>query len=243
MKLNENVKFVLSGVYLYDIEACHYTIMKKMGLDMPGVNKDDKTQRNIEIGKIMRRNPKLTSILRTTTASILDEYILKNDITEQDIIVRQYDGILTIKKLRQTNIGHIPLDLRKVFETFIISIDRNSYLALDGNKEITIKGVPYRYNSMDRMLEKLCKINFTNKQAIFLSLQNLKNEILNSEDPVLFAIPIKENTFSIFLRVYNEVEVTEPTLKIIDTQDINKEKYFKFYLEPFTKSIVFQFVK
>ena len=72
MKINENVKLVLKDVYLYDIEACHYTIMEKLGMDVSELDKSDKSQRNIEIGKMMRKNPKLTSLLRNTTKSIID---------------------------------------------------------------------------------------------------------------------------------------------------------------------------
>ena len=100
--------------------------MKKLGMDLSGLDPNDKMQRNIEIGKMMRDNPRLTSTLRTTTESIIDEYILKNRIADDQIVIRQYDGIITTKMLRITNIQHVPLDLRRRFLTFIISIDRKN---------------------------------------------------------------------------------------------------------------------
>ena len=45
MKINENVKLVLKDVYLYDIEACHYTIMEKLGLDVSTLDRDRKSTR------------------------------------------------------------------------------------------------------------------------------------------------------------------------------------------------------
>ena len=236
MKINENVKLVLKDVYLYDIEACHYTIMEKLGMDISSLDRNDKAQRNIEIGKMMRKNPKLTSLLRNTTKSIIDEYIMKNNVTEDDILIRQYDGILTTKVLRTTNIKHIPFEMRKRYLTFIISIDRTKYIgeqALEGG--MTVKGVSFRYPQMDMIYKKVCSINFTKKSQIFIQLQRIKDDFLKSNNPYLFGVPTKKG-FNIFLKGYGELEVTESTIKLMDTDDIDKERYFKFYIEPFTKT-------
>ena len=99
MNINENLKLVLRDVYLFDIEACHYTIMTKLGIEMPGIDRDNKLERNIYIGKMMSRNPNLTSLLRSTTRSIIDEFILRNDIKDEHIILRQYDGIIITKRI------------------------------------------------------------------------------------------------------------------------------------------------
>ena len=78
MQLNENLNLILKDIFLYDIEACHYTIMKNLGYDMSKIPYENKLERNTQIGKMMRENPRLTSILRKTTESTIDEYILKN---------------------------------------------------------------------------------------------------------------------------------------------------------------------
>lgn len=213
-------------------------------MNVSSLDKNDKTQRNIEIGKMMRNNPKLTSLLRNTTKSIIDEYIMKNNIIDDDIIIRQYDGILTTKPLRITEIAHIPLKKRKHFVAFITSIDRSKYIAQESfvsGGGMTIKGVAFRYSQMDLIYKKLCEINFTNKSRIFIQLQKIKDDFLKSNNPYLFGIPTK-NGFNIFLKGYGELEVTESTIKIMDPEDIDKERYFKFYIEPFTKSITVEFV-
>jgi len=244
MQLNENMKLVLHDIYLYDIEACHYSIMQSLGLDLTGINREDKTQRNIEIGKLMKKNPKLTSLLRNTTNSIIDEYISRNNITESDIIIRQYDGIITTKRLYETKIGKIPLDIRKAFEIFIMSINRQMYIAIDSNKEITVKGVPNKYDKIVEIYAQLCKLNFLSKFSIFSTLQKIKDEFMKSEDAELFAIPSIDDKHSIvYLKNYGVIEVTKPTLKIVDTNDIDKERYYKFFLEPFIKSIVIEYIR
>lgn len=241
MEINKNVKLILKDIYLYDIEACHYTIMKKLGMDLTGIDENNKLERNIAIGKRMGENPRLTATLRTTTASIIDEYILQNKIGDDEIILRQYDGIITSKILRITNIQHVPLDLRRRYLTFIISIDRKTYIAKDSNNEIVIKGVPFRYPHIDKIFEKICKINFANKSRIFITLQKIKDDFLNSDDPYLFGIPADKN-YNIYLKGYGQLQVSQSTLKIMDPSDIDKYRYFKFYIEPFTKSITTEYL-
>lgn len=243
MKLNEKTNLVLRDIYLYDIEACHYNIMKNLGFDMTNIDKDDKVGRNIQIGQMMRGNPRLTKLLRGTTKSILDEYILKNRVQEDEIIIRQYDGMILTRTLRETNLKHTPLDLRKHFQIFIISIDRKSYIALDSSNQTTVKGVSYKYSKMNEIYTQLCRAVDTNRQAMFKRLQKLKDNFLNSKDPYLFGIPTKNDKCNVFLKEYGEMEVSLNLLKIMDPEDIDKQKYFDFYIRPFTKSIVFEYVR
>jgi len=244
MNINKNAKLVLRDVYLYDIEACHYTILTKLGIDMPGIDKNNKLQRNTQIGKMMKKNPKLTSMLRSTTRSIIDEYILRNKITEDDIILRQYDGIIITKTLNETSfLNHVPLHVRKHYQIFISSIDRKKYISFDSKHQISIKGVPYRYPEIDKIFEQICRINFANKDSIFRNLQKIKDKFIASKNARLFGIPLKNGKVSIFLKGYGEIVISSQTLKIIDTDDIDKQRYFKHYIEPFTKSIVIEFVR
>ncbi len=243
MKISPNHKLFLRDVFLYDIEACHFTIMNKLGLDLSGIDITNKEERNILIGKMMKKNPRLTTLLRNTTNSIIDEYILRNNLKEDDILLRQYDGIIIKKKLHETKIGGIPLNIRKNFEIFIISIDRNKYIAYDTEKEYTIKGVSSKYDNINNYYRMILKINFANKTSVFKNLQIIKDSLMDNNDPYTFGIPEKNNKCIIFLKGYGEVEITTPTLRIIDTNDIDKEKYFKHYLEPFMKSIVIEFLK
>ncbi len=243
MKINKNVKLILRDVYLYDIEACHYTIMTKLGMDLSGIDRENKLERNIAIGKMMRKNPRLTSLLRNTTRSVIDEYILRNNIKEDDIILRQYDGIIITKTLKETNIQHIPLNIRKHYQIFICSFDRKKYISFDSEHNTSIKGVAFRYDAMDKIYEQICRINYANKDSIFRNLQRIKDKFMASSRPQLFGIPLKNGKVNIFLKGYGEMEMSPQTLKIIDTNDIDKERYFKFYIEPFTKSIVIEFIR
>jgi hypothetical protein len=243
MKINNELKLVLRDVYLYDIEACHYNIMKKLGFDMTDIDEGDKLGRNIKIGQLMQKNPRLTSLLRNTTKSIIDEYINRNNVKDDQIILRQYDGILITRTLMETNIKQTPLDLRKVYQIFISSIDRTKYIALDGGNIVTIKGVSFRYPEIDNIYNQVCRTVDLNRESMFKRLQRIKDDFMQSQNARLFAIPSKNNKFNIYLKRYGEMEVSSQTLKIMDTQDVDKERYFKFYIQPFTKSIVVEFVR
>lgn len=243
MELNPNLPLIMRDLRVYDIEACHYTILKNKGYDLSHIDPEDKLGRNIMIGQMMRDNPRITSLLRNTTESIINDYININNIEDDDIVIRQYDGLILKRKLDVTNIGHMPLELRQAFKIFISSINRRSYIALDGNNELTVKGVPFKYKAMNGVYRELCSMLNVTKPSLFTRLQKLKDDFFETENPELFGIPVKNNKFNIFLLGYGELEVSQSTLKIMDTDDVDRERYFKFYIEPFTKSIVYENVR
>lgn len=243
MKINERHKLILKDVYSYDISSCHYNILKRYGFDLSNINKEDKLKRNTQIGLMMKNNPRVTSLLRKTTDNLIDSYISMNKIKDEEIVLRQYDGILVLVPLRETNLSGMPIDFREHFEIFISSINRRMYIARSSRGNIKIKGVPSKYQELEYFYEKICKINFANKDRIFKRLQEIKDEFLNSQSPFLFGVPTVNGKVNVFLKDYGEMEIAQNTLKVIDVDDIDKERYFEFYLSPFTKSIVIEFVR
>jgi len=240
MDINKNCKLFLRGVYLYDISSCHYVILEKLGFDISKIDKDDKEKRNTQIGLAIRDNPRLGSMLRSITTSTIDEYLKENNISENDIILRQYDGILLIKRLTITK-GHIPLDLQKFFDMFIISIDRSCYLGFTSDS-ITIKGISSRYQKMDEVYRKLSRINYNSKESVFKGLEEVRKLIFNTDDIMLFCIESDEDRYSVFLKQYGEIEVSKSTARLLDMNEIDRQKYFDFYLKPFTMSICKEFL-
>jgi len=244
MQINKDVGLILRDIYSYDIESCHYTILEKSGYDLSHIDKENKLTRNIQIGQMMHDNPRITSLLRTTTESIINDYINKNNIKESEIVLRQYDGLILTRKLYYTNLSHIPLDLRKVFQVFISSIDRKKYIALDSSEDLTIKGVSNRYEAIDQLYKDLCLITSIGKKTpIFKRLQKFRDNIIFSTDINLFKIPARDGKINIFLKGYGQLEVSESTAKIMDLDDIDKEVYYSLYFDKFIKTIVFEFVR
>jgi len=241
MDINRTCSLVLKDVYYYDISACHYQLLKGLGYDLTTLNENDKLQRNIQIGLWMRDNPRLTSMIRGITNSTIDSYITINEIKEDSIILRAYDGIVTTKKLHVTTSQLTPIELQHVYEIFIISSTRKAYIARN-TSHYTIKGISHRYEMMDKMLWKLMTINVSfTKKVIFNKLEKIKEEIFKSTDPKLFCIPVKDK-FLIFLKGYGEIIIGKGLMNILDTQDIDREKYFELYIRPFTESIVIEYI-
>jgi hypothetical protein len=73
-------------------------------------------------------------------------------------------------------------------------------------------------------------------------MQNIKNEILTSTNPLLYCIPSGENKYNIFLKQYGQFEISETLIKILDTSDIDRQRYFDFYIQPFFDSITVEFI-
>jgi hypothetical protein len=178
-------------------------------------------------------------MLRSVTTSTIDEYLKENNFSEDDIILRQYDGILVTKRLTITK-GHIPLDLQKFFDIFIISIDRSCYLGFTSDS-VTIKGISSRYQKMDDIYRKLSKINYNSKESVFKGLEEIRKLIFNIDDVMLFCVE-SEDKYSVLLKQYGEIEVSKSTAKLLDMNEIDRQKYFDFYLKPFTMSICKEFL-
>jgi len=241
MNINKNCRLFLNNVYSYDISSCHYNILKSMNFDISNIEKDDKLKRNTQIGILMRDNPKLTSVIRSTTESLINEYILRNKIPEDSIVIRQYDGFMSLKPLKITTDQYLPIDLQSIFSVFIISLDRTRFIATDGNK-ISIKGIAHRYEEIDKIYKKILFINYANKSSIFTSMQNIKDEILTSSNPLLYGITVDDKNVSVFLKQYGQFEMSNTVLNILDLTDVDRHKYFDYYIQPFFDSITVEFL-
>jgi hypothetical protein len=241
MDINKTCKLFLKDVYLYDITDCHYTILDQLGFDLSKIDKNDKLLRNTQIGLLMKDNPRLTTVLRTTTISIINEYIKRNNIKPEELILNAYDGIITTRRLTETTTAYIPIDMQNYYEYMLISFDRQKYLAKTYDKTY-IKGVSHRYPEMDTMIKRLLNLNFASKIAIFKGLQDIKDEILSSDEIKLYCIPIGEKEYSIFFKGYGETQISKNMIKVLDAADVDREKYFELYLRSFCESIVLEHV-
>ena len=241
MDINKKCKLFLTDVQLYDISSCHYQIIKRLGYNTSAIPVDDKLARNSYIGLMMRENPRLTGILRSITKSAIDEYLFVNDIKDHELITRQYDGFIVTRTLQETNLN-LPLKWQASIIYMLISSDRKSFITLDSNHEVSIKGVPFRYKAIDKILGKLVKLNYGSMKSLFLGLQKIKEEVLHSNDPNLYCIPTSEGKSNVFLKGYGEIQISQSLVKIMDPNDIDRERYFEFYIRPFTESILIEYL-
>jgi len=242
--INQDCKLYIEDVFLHDISACHYTILERFGFDLSKLNKEDKEQRNKQIGLWIRDNKELGKFLRKITTSTIDEYIAINEVPEDKVIVRQYDGFITTQHLKETKC-YIPLPMRVSYDYILISIDRKRYIAYNEvRKKLAIKGVPYRYPEMDKVYKLLAdRLVNAKSETVFKKLGEIYDELMNSRDPILFCIPTEDDKYTIFLKGYGEVEISKTTMRILDTSDIDRIRYFDHYMWPFIDSIITEFTE
>jgi hypothetical protein len=242
MKLNSE-RLILRDVFSYDIVACHYNLLKVFNYDVSNIDENDKAGRNIQIGKIMRDNESIKTRLRETTNKIIDDYISFNELGENDIIIRQYDGILTNKRLIETEKSVLPIVLKNRYDIFLISIDRQKYISFDNLKnKVKVKGVPHLYNGIMKYYNKLIRIvDIERKSRVLDNLENLKTEFLNETDMNVFAIDTnEENEVDIIFKSFGQLKIKRNTLYYMTEDEIDKEFYYDFYFHSFVQSVVLE---
>ena len=237
MKIN-TIPLFHREAYVYDITSCHYQILSNFGYDVSHIQKDDKLTRNIKIGLMMKENPKLTDLLRGTTERTISEIILSNDIKDDEILLRQYDGIIITRMISNLNVG-LDIGLRHVFSPMIISIDKNSYISFDGSNT-SAKGISNLYSGIYKYYLRLLLINFLNKTSIFKELNKIKQDFMRSSEIDDFLIDDK-GSYYILMKEFGKISIYEGSLSVVDVDDIDKEVYWKNYIDPFVKSIVLTF--
>jgi hypothetical protein len=241
MKLNSD-RLIIRDVFSYDIEACHYNLLQKFGYDMTYIDKENKLKRNIQIGKIMRDNETIKSRLRETTTKIIDDYIAFNEIEESDILIRQYDGIITTKRLMETEKSILPLAMQNRYDIVLISIDRGKYIAFDNlRNKIKIKGVPSLYDGIKKYYKMLIKIvDIENKSGVLSNLGKFKISFDKEQDLNVFAIPVDENEVEMIFKSFGQIKIKKNTLYYMDDEEIDKNFYYDFYLHSFVQSVVLE---
>lgn len=241
MKLNSE-RLILRDIFSYDIEACHYNLLRKFGYNTSNINKENKLERNIQIGKLMRDNETIKTRLRKTTAKIIDDYIDFNQLKEDDIIIRQYDGIITKKRLVETEKSILPIALQNRYDILLISIDHGKYIAFDNLKNnIKIKGVPNIYDGIKTYYKKLIRIvDIEKRSRILKNLAVLKQSFYKEEDLSVFANPINDKEVELIFKSFGQLTVKLNTLYYLSDDEIDKNFYYDFYLHPFIQSVVLE---
>ena len=70
----------------------------------------------------------------------------------------------------------------------------------------------------------------------------LTGGFFNNNNLWMFAIPLDSKHVKVILKRYDEVTISRLAIKFISSDDIDKTKYFQYYIEPFTKSIVLEYL-
>jgi len=240
MKINSN-EHVMFDLFHYDIEKCAFSVLKKMNININNISEDDRKERLIKIGLMMKENENLKKIVRNTITNIINNFIKENNLTEDDIILKEFDGVIS-RKLT-TEIGEITPVLRKIYKVFITDIDKKMYIAIDEKRIIYAKGIPNLYDEMNQIYKMILDINFMSKKQIFSELEKIKNYFFTTSNKDLFLIPGKGSSkFYIFLKGFGKIEIEKDVKKYISNEELDRKEYFSRYISPFTKSLLIEFL-
>lgn len=193
---------VYTNLYEYDVKSCFYNILKKINYN--GIDKlenYEKLKRNIAIGIMQKNNPRLGKYLNRVSKNLIDCYIKENNLKNENIILRNKDGIITDTLLNNINIG-IELSYRGFILKAIRGKDGNFLLYYD-DYTVRIMGMKPFVN--DIFLKKFINIPEDNKKQYLNKLNDLRYEILKECDDKdcytmvgkndTIIIPTKDNTF------------------------------------------------
>lgn len=239
MIISNDCPLILSDLYLYDITACYYNILKNIGWDLTNINYLNKTQRNIEIGILQKNNPTLSKFLLNEVTKIIDYYIEYNRISYNNIIVRQRDGFISQKKLLNTSCS-IPLDLRCNILRLILSSDRKIFLYITDDNKVIIKGITNKLIDSS-VYNLLLNINYNSKRTISKSIESIKQIFFSCtnirwygwENSKGYAIPIKHQGI---------INLNKSAISMIEIEDIDKEYIWRHYIWIFLSSVILTYM-
>lgn len=234
--LNKDIFPIQSNLYEYDFMACSYNILKNLGYDVSKIPFENKLQRNISIGWLIKENPNLNTYIKNNTKNLLELYIEENNLKPDEIIWRQKDGFITNRLLENNNIT-IELTLRNCISHLISSMNRDKVLIIYDDNKIDIKGV--RNKPIDlSFFELFLSIDFSNKKKLLERCEIIRQKFLKSENVNWFVREDSEGKLTIPLKGDVLFQVNKSMLKLINTDDIDKNIIYETYVYPFFQTLL-----
>lgn len=145
--LNKNIDYIKDiSITEYDIKSAGFSVIKYKKLlseeIIQSLEKMEKKQRNIRIGKYMRTIEGLAKEVNNTLAEVRRQFVILNSIEEEDILSIKKDAIFIIKK-KPTNLiiyGYFEFRPKSSFTSYMFIGNKEFYYS-GLNKEFLIKGL------------------------------------------------------------------------------------------------------
>jgi len=236
MKISNDCKLFLKDLYFYDIRSAYYQIAKVNKYEFNDINIENKTERNIHIGKKQIGNENLSKYLRDAAQGLIQTYIQENDIHDNEIIVTQTDGCILTRRLKD-NSKYLKLSFREYINFIIISLDRKKFISISDDS-ITVKGISNRYPALDIIYNKFKNLNFYNKKGLFKQLYNIKNSVVNGDIKELYIID-RGGKKLINTKKRGLIEIKSGIT--FNVKNINRNQYYDVYFKDFMESLFLTF--
>lgn len=235
MLITENADLISSNLYEYDFKSCFYNILKNIDYDLKDIPYEDKKVRNIKLGLLQKNNPNLSIYLNSTVNSLINHYLKLNNLTDDNVILRQKDGIITNIPLKILN-NTMEISFKGNISKLISSINKDKILIIyiDGN--VISKGI--KNKTLDMTFYNLfSKLNFENKNQLIKGLERLRIEIFESTNIRYFTREL-DNKFYIPIKTAGIMQFQKSMINNIKIEDVDKSILWSNYVWPFVQSIL-----
>jgi hypothetical protein len=234
--INTNCSLILSDLFEYDFSSCVYTILKNTGYNVSNIDKDDKLKRNIQIGLLQKKNKKLSKYLNDNIKNLINFYLEINNIKDEELILRQKDGIITTKKLTKLN-ETMPLDFRGIISKLIFTVNRKQWMLIYGENNVVIKGIKNKPEDIS-FYNMFSNLDFTNKNKCIKQLESIRNAIYKSDNIKWFGKFVEDNQLLIPIKNIGLMKFRPSVFSMIDTDEIDKSIIWEDFIWPFCRSII-----
>ena len=233
MNINLETPLVLSSLYEYDFSSCYYTILKNVHFDLSKINPENKQKRNIALGILQKNNPMISNFLLEKTNLLIDLYLSENNISPEEVIIRQRDGVILSKPMTKLNIT-MPIDFRGDILKLIFSVKRNSFLFLNSKGKVIVKGIKKPANS--DFYNSFKNLDFCNKSNMINGLERIRLNIMSSLNILQFAF---EDGDELLLPISNgSMKVKKSLLSSMSINNINRTYTWETCVWPFAESLM-----
>jgi hypothetical protein len=232
MDINQTCDLIQTDLFSYDFKSCYYKLSESIYYDLEGIDKTNKAERNIALGKQQIDNPALQQFLADSADSLVDYYLFQNGILNDEVILKQRDGFI-ISRMLDDNKSMMKIDMREHINLMIIALDRQKYITVS-RQGVSIRGMRNKYPGIEKVFDKFKKINLYNKKGLFKQLKRIKEDFFNEEDLDVFLIEKGDKK----LLMTKRMGLIEAKTGDINPKSIDKQKYYDMYIRDFIDPII-----
>jgi hypothetical protein len=144
--LNKEVCYLKNtAINEYDITSAGFTVIKFKKLlsdtQIQDLEKLEKYERNVQIGKIMLKKPNIAKEIIETLAKVREAFVVINEIYPEDILTIKKDAIFLIKKVPQKlRIKEFDFRAKSAYTSYCY-LNRKEFYFSSVSKEMDVKGI------------------------------------------------------------------------------------------------------
>ena len=253
--LNEDINYIKDTLISeYDIKSAGFSVIKYKKL-LPDdiiekLENMNKLSRNIQIGLYMREQKTLAKEINDTLAEVRKEFIIQNNLEEEDILSIKKDAIFVIRK-KPTNLlifGYFQFRPKDVFTSYM-NLNNKEFYYSSLDKSFLIKGLSetrdYMYgekiDDIDYDTEPLLKdikhfmalAEKISQDALYGQLLRYRHKYLNKE--------LEKKTYRNLLTGYYDLVNNNFKLKDIDNElmkDLDISYNYVNYILPMINCLI-----